>query len=86
MDLFPTATDVELTCPVCQAVQPADDACRRCRADLRAVIVVRRNVALAALSTLVHTMSGKASQATAAQDRLHWLSPKMAAPLARLRQ
>lgn len=36
--------ELSLRCPVCRAVQPFNEQCRRCRADLSLVVAARRRL------------------------------------------
>ncbi|WP_164103510.1 hypothetical protein [Candidatus Laterigemmans baculatus] len=73
-----------LECPVCGASQTTPGAeeryaCRRCRADLHALIETRRSVAALAIGLFAASRRGDRLTAADHAARLEWLDPSAAA-------
>jgi hypothetical protein len=59
-------------CPVCRAAQPLQETCRRCRADLRLVLLAHRRLAYVRRAAALASSEDERNQFVA---ELHWLAP-----------
>lgn len=59
-------------CPVCRAAQPLQETCRRCRADLRLVLLAQRRLAYLQRALPLAREEDERKRLAA---ELHWLAP-----------
>jgi hypothetical protein len=69
------SADASFRCPVCRASQTLRETCRRCQADLRLVVGVRRRIDYLVGAREQARDNGDSQRERIVTEELRWLAP-----------